>query len=405
MNSSENARPTQPGAGRVYTLDELLKAIEPQYQMYKLTMRQCIAGLTAHAAQLTAQGQEEENPLFRRLCIEMAEFWGLTEDDTPKGYRETAEQIGSAFDNAVSAARDSGQAPKMRDQARQDILDGLELYAREMEACGDMGQWIKECEDLSKQLKTEWKTGVPPDQVRGEETTTGRYGAVREMDRDAFWSLIAETKRECGQNMDASFQHLAERLTALGPQQAQDFHDILHGYHDLARQYGLWSAATLMCENGCTDDGFIDFRMWLIAQGKEVYLAALADPDSLANVEAYGGCQFEELSCVGSEVLKALTGKDAYDSMDSDRFDELVLELKKGIQYGEGINYPYEWDELETYFPRLCEKYLEPGTARSRLDHGETIWFLGSEEIQKARAGGPPDRTPPQTYMNMGGGM
>ena len=92
LNSSKNARTAQPGAGRAYTVDELLKAIEPQYQMYKLTMRQCIAGLTAHAAQLTAQGQEEENPRFRRLCIEMAEFWGLTEDDTPKGYREMAEQ-------------------------------------------------------------------------------------------------------------------------------------------------------------------------------------------------------------------------------------------------------------------------------------------------------------------------
>lgn len=228
---------------------------------------------------------------------------------------------------------------------------------------------------------------------------------MREMDQNAFWNLVAETKRECGQDMDASLQYLTERLTALGPQQAQDFHDILQGYHGLAYQYGLWSAATLMCEYGCTDDGFIDFRAWLIAQGKEVYLAALADPDSLANVEAYGGCQFEKFSCVGSYVLEALTGKDAYDSLDSDHFDELVLELKKGIQYGEGINYPYEWDELETYFPRLCEKYLEPGTIAFMLRNNRTKWFQDSENIQKAREGGPPDRTPPQTYMNMGGGM
>ena len=26
---------------------------------------------------------------------------------------------------------------------------------------------------------------------------------------------------------------------------------------------------------GCTDDGFIDFRNWLIAQGKDIYLAFL----------------------------------------------------------------------------------------------------------------------------------
>lgn len=228
---------------------------------------------------------------------------------------------------------------------------------------------------------------------------------MREMDQTAFWNLIGETKRECGQDMDASLQHLAERLTALGPRQAQDFHDILHGYKHLAYKYGLWSAASLICENGCSDDGFIDFRAWLIAQGKEVYLSALADPDSLADVEPYGGCRFEGFSYAASEVVRTLTGSDAYDGMDPDGFDALVLELEKGIQYGEGINYPYEWDELETYFPRLCEKYLEPGTARFKLDHGETIWFLGSEEIQKARESGPPERTPPQSFMEMGGGM
>lgn len=132
---------------------------------------------------------------------------------------------------------------------------------------------------------------------------------MREMDQNAFWNLIGEAKRECGQDMDASLQYLTERLTALGPRQAQDFHDILHGYKHLAYKYGLWSAASLICENGCSDDGFIDFRAWLIVQGKEVYLSALADPDSLANVEAYGGCRFEGFSYAASEVVHTLTGK------------------------------------------------------------------------------------------------
>lgn len=121
-----------------------------------------------------------------------------------------------------------------------------------------------------------------------------------EMTKDGFWDLIAEAKKRYGQDQDGSFQWLKDQLTILGPQQAQDFHDILHGYQQLANQYGLWSAAILMCEHGCTDDGFIDFRAWLIAQGREVYLAALADPDSLAEVEAYGGCQFEELTDTGN---------------------------------------------------------------------------------------------------------
>lgn len=226
---------------------------------------------------------------------------------------------------------------------------------------------------------------------------------MKKMDPDAFWDLIAGAKRECGQDMDASLQWLTERLTALGPQQTQDFHDILHGYKHLSYKYGLWTAATMMCGNGCSDDGFMDFRAWLIAQGKEVYLAALADPDSLADVEPYGGCQFESFSYVASEVLNTLTSGDAYDSMDPDGFDALILELAKGIQYGEGIDYPYEWDELERYLPRLCEKYLEPGTVEFMLDQGETIWFLDNEDIKAARENGPPQQNASQFNIRMEG--
>ena len=224
---------------------------------------------------------------------------------------------------------------------------------------------------------------------------------MRKMGPDAFWDLIAGAKRECGQDMDASLQWLTERLTTLGPQQAQDFHDILHGYKHLAYKYGLWTAATMMCGDGCSDDGFMDFRAWLIAQGKEVYLAALADPDSLADVEPYGGCQFESFSYVASKVLNTLTGRGAYVALAD--FDALVLELSKGIQYGEGIDYPYEWDELERHFPRLCGKYLEPETVEFMLDHGETIWFPDNEDIKEARAAGPPRQSASQVNIRMEG--
>ena len=202
--------------------------------------------------------------------------------------------------------------------------------------------------------------------------------------------------------MDAAFQWLMGRLTILGPQQAQDFHDILHGYSDLAYKYGLWSAASLMCENGCSDDGFIDFRAWLVAQGKEVYMAALADPDSLAGAEAYGGCQFEELTYVGSKAMEAMIGQSAYDGTD-DAYNTLLEELRRDIVYGVGINYPYEWDEIAVRFPRLCAKYLKPGTAEFMLEHNKTMWFQGNKDIQKAREGGPPEQPSPRTHLEMGG--
>ena len=56
------------------------------------------------------------------------------------------------------------------------------------------------------------------------------------MDQGTFWDLISGAKKEHGQDMDASIQWLTNHLTALGPQYAQDFHDILHGYQELANQ-------------------------------------------------------------------------------------------------------------------------------------------------------------------------
>lgn len=158
MDDREKNGLSQPKAEKIYTLDELLKVMEPRYQVYKLTMRQCIAGLTEHAAQLAARHQEEVLPRLRQLCIEIAEFWGLTEDDTPKGYQKMAEQTGSVFDQAVSAARDSGYAPEMNEQTRQNILDGLELYAQEMRVNDEkLEVWAVECDILAEELKEQWQ--------------------------------------------------------------------------------------------------------------------------------------------------------------------------------------------------------------------------------------------------------
>lgn len=38
---------------------------------------------------------------------------------------------------------------------------------------------------------------------------------------------------------------LRDRLVAMGPEQAQAFHDILHVYEGLADRYGLWDAANI----------------------------------------------------------------------------------------------------------------------------------------------------------------
>ena len=171
----------------------------------------------------------------------------------------------------------------------------------------------------------------------------------------------------------------------MGPEQALNFDAIIHGYRDLAYKYGLWSAASILCD-GCSDDGFIDFRDWLIAQGREVYMAALKDPDSLTDVSVYGGCCFESLSCVGSYAYQKLTGRDRNENFDREDYQALVEELKKDIVYDDGIEYPYTWSETAAYLPRLCAKYITPEELARRIRQRDDTWNTTSPNIQQARA-------------------
>lgn len=135
---------------------------------------------------------------------------------------------------------------------------------------------------------------------------------ITEINKETFWQLIEEMKMECGQDMDASIEWMKQRLLQMPPEQLLWFHVLVHGYKDAANQYGLWSAARMVKEYGCTDDGFIDFRAWLIAQGKETYMAALAAPDSLTVISRYGDCEFETFSYVGDYAYEEQTGRSAY---------------------------------------------------------------------------------------------
>lgn len=196
---------------------------------------------------------------------------------------------------------------------------------------------------------------------------------ISEINKESFWDLIHEAKNACGQDMDAMLAYLKDRLVSMGPTQAQNFHDIIHAYEDLADKFGLWDAAGIMKEYGCSDDGFIDFRAWLIAQGREVYFAALADPDSLADVVPYGDCCFEQLSYVGDYAYEQLTGKSAYDQTDWSAYEALLMKLEQDIVYKGGIEFPREGADLKKYLPRLCAKHPEWD--------GQTRWNLQLKEI------------------------
>ena len=103
------------------------------------------------------------------------------------------------------------------------------------------------------------------------------------MNETTFWTLIAETKQAGNGDSDAQVAALQAKLETLPDSEILDFDCLLHGQMDRSYHRDLWAAAYII-NGGCSDDGFDYFRAWLIAQGREVFERALADPETLVEV-------------------------------------------------------------------------------------------------------------------------
>lgn len=137
------------------------------------------------------------------------------------------------------------------------------------------------------------------------------------MNLDQFWKIIESTRVEfdpriADGNMQRQLEQLRGRLSRLPPEEILAFRHHLFDRMDAAFQWDLWGAAYLLA-NGCSEDGFADFRSWLISMGRRVFEAALLDPDSLVDVVDSPGVEdffFEEFQYVPAQVYERVTGRE-----------------------------------------------------------------------------------------------
>ena len=207
--------------------------------------------------------------------------------------------------------------------------------------------------------------------------------AVTEISKDTFWALIDQAKEHSSEPN----QWLMECLVALGPEQAKQFDGFASAYIGLAHQYGLWTAAAVMDRYGFTEGGFLDLRRWLVGQGKEVYMAALKDPDTLADAADYRKRPFDPLVYMGKSAYQKLTGQPIHRIFNPAEARELKVELARDIVYGEGVNYPYNHEDIPLYLPRLCARYLTREEIRRFSALPFCNWNLSDPAIRMARKG------------------
>jgi hypothetical protein len=164
-------------------------------------------------------------------------------------------------------------------------------------------------------------TGDEPDEASEPAPQTPGGGAAKvasgQLDEAAFWPLIAQTRSAAGNDTGRQSELLKERLSKLSPQAIIDFARIRQRLDRRAYTWNLWGAAYVI-EDGCSDDCFRDFRVYVISLGRGPYQRAMSNPDSLASVaqDAETG-SWENADNVAPDAYSSATGGD-YPLDDSD---------------------------------------------------------------------------------------
>lgn len=130
------------------------------------------------------------------------------------------------------------------------------------------------------------------------------------MDITKFWELVDKTREDASGDPRKQSDLLTDALAQLPANDIVAFDNIFRGLRDQAYIADLWDAAYVI-DCGCSDDGFMSFREWLIGRGKEVYDKALADPETLVDIVEVGSENiFPTLLGVTYHAYERVTGRE-----------------------------------------------------------------------------------------------
>ena len=210
-------------------------------------------------------------------------------------------------------------------------------------------------------------------------------GSINQMNKKEFWQTIESVNRMVPDgNHEMVVKQMCEELLRYSPQDILDWHLILREYNRAAYRNDLWAACTALGAHA-SDDGFVDFRTWLISQGKNIYMDAMRDPDTLAanphagkemNFEAFGSCAIDAY-----RKKLNLTDRDRfmkpYDDLDKHELsDQLVKDIQSEIpQHPDASSiclprdysaqFPHIWERMSAQSPGVSATKDAPDLARS----------------------------------------
>lgn len=177
------------------------------------------------------------------------------------------------------------------------------------------------------------------------------------MDKNTFWQIIDSVNSEVsGSDLEGVLRVTQEKLEDYNPQEIAAWANFLGQYRNFADTSGVFAASCIL-NDYMSDDGFMDFRAWLISRGKEVYLAALKNPDTLAGIDIPEDTRFESYGYVAYDAYREICEDDVYAEMDANPLTKAQKDdIRAEIEY-----YPHEVDgaHIRDHLPNLCAKHLE----------------------------------------------
>ena len=175
------------------------------------------------------------------------------------------------------------------------------------------------------------------------------------MRTDDFWAVIDRATADRPGSPDEVAQRATADLATRDPEEIVAWGRHLDKVMAASGKEDLWAAAYLI-NGGCSEDGFDNFRGWLIANGREVVARAVREPDTLAELPSVRAAASTGAVFEAEEVLGIAAG--AYQQATGDEMPP--SEAPPGRPDPAML-----WDfdneeEMQKRLPRLSELFLEP---------------------------------------------
>lgn len=181
-------------------------------------------------------------------------------------------------------------------------------------------------------------------------------GTISPMEESLFWKLIEPVAKIPSHKVNKQERRMKKVLKKLSDEQLISFYLMYDQLHWNAERWDIWEVAYHTC-GGCSDDGFIYFRNWLIGRGREAYYAVLANPDNLADYPVKGdpdaptGVEWDLMPCNVWESRRK-------DHTEDQWFELIELHSPDGPVQSNLQGDPFDESDLEGFrkrYPRLSE--------------------------------------------------